>query len=201
MDQPLLGALILVLLAALITIKQVASGSIFERPPRQPLLWLVNSFNLLFLVLINPLAALLLLTRKLPGIDPTSVSIAPPWLLTLVEIAGAAIYVTGFVLMGWALISLARNYQLGGSDPRAANELIARGPYAHVRHPMYTAALGIALGLSCLTQSLACFGAFLVYLNLILALIPVEEKGLRQAYGERYEAYRRQVKSLVPRVY
>ena len=70
-----------------------------------------------------------------------------------------------------------------------------------IRHPMYTAALIIALGLACLIQSWAVLGVFGVYLALMAALIPVEEDGLRKAYGERYRAYQQKTKKLIPLVY
>jgi protein-S-isoprenylcysteine O-methyltransferase Ste14 len=39
---------------------------------------------------------------------------------------------------------------------------------------------------------------FCIYLVLILLLIPVEEKGLRQAYGEEYSVYQQKVGKLIP---
>jgi protein-S-isoprenylcysteine O-methyltransferase Ste14 len=54
------------------------------------------------------------------------------------------------------------------------------------------------LGLAFLIQSLAYLGAFFVYLVLIVLLIPVEEEGLRRAYGERYVAYQQEVKKVLP---
>ena len=99
------------------------------------------------------------------------------------------------------LITLGRNYQLGGTAPRSEDKIILDGPYKHVRHPMYAAALSISLGLACLSQSWACFGVFYVYFVLVLLLIPVEEEGLQRAYGEPYAVYRRTVKRLVPLLY
>jgi protein-S-isoprenylcysteine O-methyltransferase len=114
------------------------------------------------------------------------------------EAAGLALYVSGYILMGWALIRLGGNYQLGGSDPRASDVMVVAGPYRLVRHPMYTAALSISLGLACLTQSLAGFAVFAVYLILIALLMPLEEEGLRRAYGEQYAAYERKTGRLIP---
>ena len=198
LDQRLLGIVIGLLLAILVVVKRWATGTILEKPPRVLLLWLVNLFNLFFLLVANPLAALLLITGRLDGADPTSLNLAQGWLVFVVEIGGFVVYLTGFVLMGWALVSLGSNYQLGGSDPRAGDTLIIRGPYAFIRHPMYTAALCIALGLACVTESLACLGAFVIYLVLILLLVPLEEESLKQTYGEQYVAYQRNVRSLVP---
>ena len=197
-DQKTLGILIALLLAILVAVKRAATGSILEKPKRDPLLWLVNLFNLFFLLIANPLAAILLITEQLRGADPTSLEIVSGWPLMVVEVGGFIIYLTGFLLMGWALIRLGGNYQLGGNDPRPADVMILSGPYALVRHPMYTAALCIAFGLACLTESLACFGAFIVYLALILLLIPVEEESLMRAYGEQYAVYQRKVRKLVP---
>jgi protein-S-isoprenylcysteine O-methyltransferase Ste14 len=36
---------------------------------------------------------------------------------------------------------------------------------------------------------------------LLSGLIPVEEEGLQQAYGEPYRTYRQRVKRLIPLVY
>jgi len=62
-------------------------------------------------------------------------------------------YGMGYLLMAWALITLGRNYQLGGIAPRSEDKLIMDGIYRLVRHPMYTAALSISLGLTCLIHT------------------------------------------------
>ena len=162
---------------------------------------LVNIFNLFFLLVVNPLAAILLISRRLSTIDPTHVTLDEQWILTVLESVGLVVYVTGFLLMASALITLGRNYQPGGSDPRSEDKMVVDGPYKLIRHPMYTAALSISLGLACLIQSWAFFCVFCIYLALILVLIPVEEDGLRKAYGEPYVAYREKAKKLIPFVY
>ena len=199
LDQRILGIAIFALLAGLVLVKRVATGSVLDRPQGTFVVQLVNTFNLFFLLVVNPLAALLLIFRRLETTDPTHILIGQPF-LTVLEIVGLAVYVLGFLLMAWALISLGGNYQLGGSTPRSEDTMVMNGPYTLVRHPMYTAALSIALGLACLTQSLACLFVFCVYLVLILLLIPVEEDGLRQVYGERYTAYQRETGGLFPSV-
>lgn len=197
LDQRPLGIVILLLLAMLVMVKRLSTGSILDRPQGGPLLQLVNAFNLFFLLVVNPLAAIALITRSLPAIDPTHAAIAGP-MRRVAEISGLALYVAGFFLMAWALIALGKNYQLGGCAPRQDDQLIASGPYRLIRNPMYSAALGIALGLSFLLQSLAFFAVFAIYLLLILLLLPMEEEGLRKKYGAAYAAYRGKTKKLVP---
>jgi protein-S-isoprenylcysteine O-methyltransferase Ste14 len=199
-DQRALGIAILFLLSMLVAIKRFATGSILDRPQGNLLVQVVNIFNLFFLLVVNPLTAILLIARRLTTIDPTHIYIDDTWTMVL-EITGLAIYVIGFFLMAWALLALRHNYQLGGSAPRAADEMVVVGPYRFVRHPMYSAALGISLGLACLIQSLAVFVLFMIYLALIIALIPAEEAGLRQAYEARYMTYQRTTKKLVPFLY
>jgi protein-S-isoprenylcysteine O-methyltransferase Ste14 len=197
-NQRTLGILIIVLLGILVIIKRVATGSILEKPKGSIILWLVNIFNLLFLLIINPLAAILLIMEKMQSVDPNFLVIYSGLILLLVEIGGLIIYLSGFFLMAWALIRLGINYQLGGVDPRSSDKLVINGPYKFIRHPMYTAALCIALGLAFLIQSAACFATFCVYLLLIILLIPKEEESLVRAYGEPYKQYQQKVKKLVP---
>jgi protein-S-isoprenylcysteine O-methyltransferase Ste14 len=117
------------------------------------------------------------------------------------EAAGLALCAAGYLLMTWALLRMGTGYQVGGSDPRPGDRMVAVGPYKLVRHPMYAAALLIALGLAGLTQSLACVGVFVVYVAVVLVLIPGEEGALRRTYGERYVRYQREVWRLVPFLY
>jgi len=198
--ERILGIAILALLAMLVAVKRVSTGSILDKPKGNVVVQLVNIFNLFFLLVVNPLAGLLLFSRRLEVTDPTHLIIKARWPLVFLEIAGLAVYVLGFFLMAWALLRLGGNYQLGGSAPRPEDTMVMDGPYRLVRHPMYTAALSIALGLACLTQSLACLLVFCTYLVLILSLIPIEEEGMRRVYGGRYGAYERETGKLLPSV-
>jgi protein-S-isoprenylcysteine O-methyltransferase Ste14 len=200
-DQRILGIAILFLLAMLVIVKQAATGSILDKPKGSLLVQLVNIFNLFFLLIVNPLAAILLIARLLPDIDPSHTTFNGDGVLMFLEIVGLIMYVTGFLLMAWALITLRRNYQLGGSAPRREDKMVVDGPYGCIRHPMYTSALGISLGLAFLFQSLAFFGVFCIYLALILPLIPMEEDGLLKAYGTQYIAYQQKTGKLIPFIY
>ncbi len=199
--QRTLGIAILFLLGMLVAVKRAVTGSILDKPKGNLMVQFVNVFNLFFLLVVNPLAALLLIVRHLPTADPTYIHIDPGWPLTTLEMVGLVMYGIGYFLMASALITLGRNYQLGGSTPRYDDKLVMEGPYRLIRHPMYAAVLGISLGLACLIQSGASFGVFCIYLVLILLLIPVEEEGLRNAYSEQYIAYQKNVNKLISFIY
>src|SRR5574342_1280615 len=92
LDQRLLGSLILFLLGMLVVVKRVATGSILDKPKSDLLVQLVNIFNLFFLLMVNPIAGGLLITRRLETIDPIHMTIAAPWVLMVLESAGLVVY-------------------------------------------------------------------------------------------------------------
>jgi protein-S-isoprenylcysteine O-methyltransferase Ste14 len=200
MRENVIGLLILVLLGALVVVKAKATGSILEKPEGGLILKVVNSYNLFSLLIVNPAAAILLIAGVFE-INPGRSSIEMPALLLIWKTIGVVIYVTGHFIMAWALIRLGYNYQLGGSTPRLADKMVINGPYRFIRHPMYTAALAISLGLACLTQSWIFFAAFGIYLGLILSLIALEEKELQRAYEKQYLSYQQRSKKLIPLLY
>lgn len=74
--------------------------------------------------------------------------------------------------------------------------LVKTGPYAHVRHPICSRALFIALGLGMLFGFLLLAAAFAVlWFNIV---IHFEEKELAKKYGSEYERYKKNVPKLVP---
>lgn len=89
-------------------------------------------------------------------------------------------------------------------DVRASAEqpVISRGAYAYIRHPGYSAAIvmmigvGLSLG-SYLSLAVLTATALFVYLRRIRS----EEEALADAVGERYVAYARGRRRLIPYVY
>jgi protein-S-isoprenylcysteine O-methyltransferase Ste14 len=87
---------------------------------------------------------------------------------------------------------------------RAAEQerLITDGLFAHVRNPIYA----LFIFLVCPAVALVA-GTWVVLATPFVAyglyrlLIPREEAGLRARFGEAYEAYRRRVPGLVPRLH
>ncbi len=111
-------------------------------------------------------------------------------------LAGVILCALGVALAIWARAYLGRNWGLPMSR-KEQPELVTSGPYAYVRHPIYS---GILLGMigSALAESvlwlipLAIFGAYFVY------SARSEERIMAQAFPEQYAAYRQRTKMLVP---
>lgn len=120
-DPRALGIIILSLLALLVVVKRVATGTVLGDRPQGGLgLWLSHVYNLSFLLVVNPLAGLLLVARRL-ALDPTHLAVQDPRALALCQLVGLLLSVAGYALMAWALLGLRRNYQPGGCAPRAGD--------------------------------------------------------------------------------
>ncbi len=80
------------------------------------------------------------------------------------------------------------------------HQLITDGPYALVRHPIYTGLLGmlLATGLA-LSAPLVIVVAIAIYLAATYWRTHMEERLLREAFPEEYAAYAVRVPALIPR--
>jgi protein-S-isoprenylcysteine O-methyltransferase Ste14 len=136
--------------------------------------------------------ALIFLT---PALGPLDERFVP----AVVEVgaAGWALTVLGMLFAVCARVTLGRNWN-ARVVIRQGHELIAVGPYALVRHPIYTGLL-VALAGSALYDGcwralvgLACFalGFWLKARN--------EEKLMEDEFGDQYRAYRARVPMLIP---
>jgi protein-S-isoprenylcysteine O-methyltransferase Ste14 len=107
-------------------------------------------------------------------------------------LAGGAFFLAGFVRLGPGLTPL--------PYPKESGRLIQDGPYAVVRHPMYSGGLLLAVGWALLIHGWLTLG-YVVLLFLFLDWKSRrEEQWLQQRYPT-YAQYRRRVRKLVPYVY
>jgi protein-S-isoprenylcysteine O-methyltransferase Ste14 len=82
---------------------------------------------------------------------------------------------------------------------RRPNRLITEGLYARVRHPRYAQFLVGLLGYALIANYLAVYVVCALWLPGIYAIVVLEERELRDRFGEEYEAYCRRVPRFVPR--
>jgi protein-S-isoprenylcysteine O-methyltransferase Ste14 len=82
------------------------------------------------------------------------------------------------------------------------HQLATNGPYAYVRHPIYTGMLGmlVATGLA-VSHWTALLAALVVFFVGTVIRVRREEKLLREAFGEQFQAYARRVPALLPGLY
>jgi protein-S-isoprenylcysteine O-methyltransferase Ste14 len=111
--------------------------------------------------------------------------------------AGAAITAGGLLFSVWARRHLGTNWSRAVTVKKD-HELITSGPYALVRHPIYTGLLTAIVGCA------LALGAWRAIVGLVLIFVALwrklslEERWMHEQFGETYEAYARRVKALVP---
>lgn len=121
-----------------------------------------------------------------------------PWLLATL---GAALMGIGLALVTWTVSLFARigKGTLAPWDP--TSRLVVVGPYRHVRNPMISGVLTVLLGEAALFGSLPLLVWFGAVFALNAVYFPlVEEPGLRERFGEGYDAYRANVPRWLPRL-
>ncbi len=85
-------------------------------------------------------------------------------------------------------------------EVRAGQKLYTGGPYAFVRHPMYTAVLLVALGLALNRPDIVALMAWLALVLDLRVKLGYEEEALTERFPE-YLAYAARTKRLIPWVY
>lgn len=112
---------------------------------------------------------------------------------------GAAVTVAGLLFAVWARQHLAGNWS-SEVTIKQGHELITTGPYAVVRHPIYTGILAGFLGSAiAVSQVRGAIGFILIFI-VLWAKLRMEEQWMRSQFGETYAAYAHQTAALVPYV-
>jgi protein-S-isoprenylcysteine O-methyltransferase Ste14 len=86
------------------------------------------------------------------------------------------------------------------SPARYPGRLLTEGIYARVRHPRYLQIVVAVAGWALLANHLAGYLVILVVVAELAIVIPLEERELAHRFGAEYEAYRRRVPALWPRL-
>jgi len=110
--------------------------------------------------------------------------------------AGAALTAIGIGFAIWARVNLGRNWS---SRPavKEHHEFVMTGPYAYVRHPIYSGIMLAALG-TAFTSSVIGIGLF-VFISITFALrMNKEEKIMLELFPDQYPEYQKHTRRLVP---
>ncbi len=134
----------------------------------------------------------------LPGTRLEELRIALP---ASVRWAGGAVMLTGVLLAWWSFRSLGRNYR-GGVGLWEDHQLVVRGAYRWVRHPVYAAFVGITLGVGTLSANwLLALTGLVLTLSIPALRLRTEERQLRERFGEDYRRYEASTARFVPGVF
>lgn len=139
--------------------------------------------------------ALLLLFLRVPGLKTRWLPVA-----AFVVPIGLALHAGCAMLGVWARRHLGRNWS-GAITQKVDHELVRSGPYRFVRHPIYTAMLGMYLGTAMVSGELHALLAVAIVAAAYWRKIRLEESNLREVFGAAYDEYRRKSWALIPGVF
>lgn len=110
---------------------------------------------------------------------------------------GFFLTIAGLAFACWARVILGRNWS-GVVQLKKDHELIVRGPYSIVRHPIYTGLLLAFLGTALAIGAWRGLIASAIVAVSFWRKLRLEERWLCELFGEQYAAYMRRVRALVP---
>jgi len=88
-----------------------------------------------------------------------------------------------------------------GFSPEKSTELVVTGMFRYVRHPLYFGTLIFIAGIYLIFPSHTMLGVLILSYTYILIGSKLEERKLRNHFGQAYEDYAKKVKALIPYVY
>ena len=118
-------------------------------------------------------------------------SSATLWVIALILVASGSAFAI------WARLTIGRNWS-STVTLKQDHELIQRGPYSLVRHPIYTGLLSMCVGTLVLTGLVESAGVVAVGIVYVAFKVRDEERLMSETFPAQYPEYRRTVKSIIP---
>jgi protein-S-isoprenylcysteine O-methyltransferase Ste14 len=113
---------------------------------------------------------------------------------------GAVVTVAGLLFAVWAREHLGSNWSRSVTI-KQGHELITTGPYAVVRHPIYTGSLAGFLGMAIAVSQVRGVVALVIMFLSFWIKLRMEEEWMRSQFGETYADYARRTAALVPHLF
>ncbi len=132
-------------------------------------------------------------------------AIYPPWLEVLsvpfpdwLRWVGFALGVASLGGWTWTQVALGKEWspQL---QLRERHRLVTTGPYARVRHPLYTAMIGYGTSLALVTANWVFVVFAITAIAGLFARVPQEEQMMIKEFGEKYRVYMQRTGRFFPK--
>jgi protein-S-isoprenylcysteine O-methyltransferase Ste14 len=114
--------------------------------------------------------------------------------------SGALMYFPGLAFVLWGRLALGRMFFVStsfGAQLYANHQLVTHGPFAIVRHPMYSGLIAAGIGSLLIYQTWTTV-AFAVFAPFVLFRARREEQALAVEFGEEWQAYCCRVPRFLP---
>lgn len=122
-------------------------------------------------------------------------NLVPAWPST--HALGLLLLLAGCLLAIWARVALGGNWS-ANVTVKQGHTLITRGPYALVRHPIYSGLLLAALGTAIVFGRASGFLGFALLFSGFWIKSHTEEAFMQQEFGQQYTRYKQRVRALIP---
>jgi protein-S-isoprenylcysteine O-methyltransferase Ste14 len=113
--------------------------------------------------------------------------------------AGLILTFAGIIIAGWARLMLGGNWSAIVTIKKD-HTIVRRGPYAIVRHPIYSGGLLGLLGTALVSGEVRALIAWPLVFVTWWAKLRLEERFMTDRFGAEYLQYQREVKALIPYV-
>jgi protein-S-isoprenylcysteine O-methyltransferase Ste14 len=131
------------------------------------------------------------------GIPETADYPASAWAVAL----GSVIFATALWVFRRSHKELGRNWSIT-LEIRERHKLVCTGPYAVIRHPMYTSFMLMGLGQAFLLSNWVAGAAGLIGFAVLFFLrVDKEERMMMENFGPEYGAYMERTKRIIPYLY
>ena len=132
-------------------------------------------------------------------------AVYPAWVARLslpfpisLRLSGAGLSIASLVFLCIVHRALGRHWS-ASLRLRDDHQLVITGPYARIRHPMYTGLIGNMIGLSLVASNLVVLLPRAIQISLLLLRTRKEERMMLAHFGDDYHAYMRRTGRLMPR--
>jgi protein-S-isoprenylcysteine O-methyltransferase Ste14 len=116
-------------------------------------------------------------------------------------VVGALLYAAAMWVFRRTHKALGRNWSIT-LEIREKHELVSGGPYALIRHPMYTSFLLMGLGQAFLLSNWVVGLAGVIGFAILFFLrVDKEERMMLEIFGPEYRAYMDRTKRIIPYLY
>jgi protein-S-isoprenylcysteine O-methyltransferase Ste14 len=120
---------------------------------------------------------------RLPGTAIFPVPVQP-----VLSALGIAMVVVGYAGTLWCYVAMGNSWRMGVNRTEKT-ELVTRGPYGCVRHPIYLFQLIMVAAIPLLLPSVLALAILAIHVLCVLTKAADEESHLRSLLGQPYEAY------------
>jgi protein-S-isoprenylcysteine O-methyltransferase Ste14 len=113
---------------------------------------------------------------------------------------GVMLMVAGYGGTLWCYAAMGSSWRMG-IKPNEQTNLVTRGPYRKVRHPIYLCQMAMVAAVAILLPSVISLLVLVIHVVCVLTKAADEESHLRMLLGRSYEEYRGRTGAWLPRLH